>query len=490
MEQVGHRKKTRRVWTAASLREAMEGTCFGDKAWVGTGVSIHSKEVKEGDVFIALRGEKVDGHDFIGEAHKKGAVAFVVEKGMLSRFSRNQDKTSISGIEVIDPKAALWQGAHWVRERLSAKLIGVTGSVGKTSTKGLLGFLLQKQAPTFSDEKSFNTKIGIALTLIRSSPHSDFGVLELGMNQPGEIAPLAKMLRLDCALITMIAPAHQWMFKDLRAIAEEKFSITHGLSPEGTLILNSDMPFWELLRGRSGHRVVSYGSHEESTLRLLEWRVSGVDQTTVRAVFKGQRESEFNIRGIGYPKVMCALGALLTVQVMGKCVQTAMVHMPQFCGMSRRGMVRRVPLAKEKSHYVTILDESYNANPASMEEGIASLAAYQKVHGGRSIAVLGDMFELGDQSEAFHQDLHKSIQKLSIHGIYLCGPLMGALRDQLPSGLLLGYGQTVQELAEKMAHHPMREGDIYMVKGSFGMNMIHIVEELERRAASMVVDSV
>ncbi len=468
-----------RFWTPEILSEATKGVSLGG-GWLSTGVAIDSREVKPGDLFIALKGEKSDGHDFIYEALKRGASAFLIQEDPDSLLERKGWDFPLGGVQVEDTKKAMWQAAKWIRKRLPAKIIGVTGSVGKTSTKALLGHLLSAQAITFFDEKSLNTKIGIALTLMRASPECQFGVVELGMNQPGEIAPMAKDLGLDYGMITMIAPAHKAAFAHVAQIAQEKFSITEGLSPQGSLILNSDMPFFDLLKGQSQHPIFSYGKDAHADLRLIDWAVVSRDSSIVRACFKGENPFEFTMRGMGYPRAMCVLGGLLALKIMGGDLALALESIESFQGVACRGIVRRCPTKEnpKDQDYVTIIDESYNASPVSVEQGLISLAAYQNKVGGRSIAVLGDMLELGDQAIAFHAGIASHILDSRIQGVYLCGPLMAPLRDKLPSALVLGYAENSSELAEIMLRVGVLPGDILMVKGSLGMKMIRIIDDI------------
>ena len=378
---------------------------------------------------------------------------------------------------VKDSLQALGDLGRAARARSNARIVGVTGSVGKTGTKEALRHCLASQGPTVASAGSLNNHWGLPLSLARTPHHALYGVYEMGMNHPGEIRALTGLARPHVALITAIAPAHSAYFDSLDAIAEAKAEIFEGLQPGGAAVVGRDTPYYELLAERAreagAERLVTFGRHPESDARLINYTLHP-GHSTVRALI-GSRALDYFVNVPGAHWVMNSLAVLATIKATGADVGAAAAQLARLKPLKGRG-ARQVLTLNGGSF--ELIDDSYNANPASMEAAIAVLGQATLGQGGRRIAVLGDMLELGDQAADLHAALAAPIKAAGIDLVYTCGPNMAALHDALPKALRGGHTAESRGLAP-MVSAALRPGDTVLVKGSLGSKMAVVVEALE-----------
>ncbi|MBK5264011.1 MAG: UDP-N-acetylmuramoyl-tripeptide--D-alanyl-D-alanine ligase, partial [Alphaproteobacteria bacterium] len=378
------------LWTSAEIAQATGGTVSAPFAV--TGVAFDSREVGPGDLFIALSGEATDGHRFVEQAFASGAAGAIV--------SHRVDHPHVL---VDDTTAALNALGAAARTRTQAKIIGVTGSVGKTGTKEALFQALDRCAPgrAHRSVKSYNNHVGVPLSLARMPRDALYGVFEMGMNHAGELAALTALVRPHVAIITAIAPAHQAFFDSMEAIADAKAEIFEGLEPDGTAIIPADSPFAERLTGaaeRHGAKILRFGFNEGADVRAVD-SVTAVNGGTLVTVKLPEGELCLTIAAPGEHWVSNALAVLAAVEVVGGDLAVAGLALAELPDLPGRGARTRIPFADGEA---LLIDESYNANPLSMAATLKQLGREQSV---RRLAVLGAMKELGAQSEAFHAAL-------------------------------------------------------------------------------------
>ncbi len=452
------------LWSADDLTEATGGSLTG--RFAATGVSIDTRTIQPGDLFIALRGEGGDGHAHVAEALAKGAAGAMVHRPVPAAGPL---------LLVDDTLAALARLGAFARARFGGRLIAVTGSVGKTTTKEMLRTALAAQAPTHAAVASYNNHWGLPLTLARLPASAAFCVAEIGMNHAGEIAPLARLARPHVVVITAIAPAHIGYLGSLSAIAAEKASICQGLEPGGVAILPADTPTLPLLRAAAqgaanqGARVVTFGEARDADARLLA-AVADADGSDVQASLAGEG-LRFRLPAPGRHMAMNALAALAGVAALGADTQAAARALAGFAPMAGRGARRRMAVTGGS---VLLLDESYNANPASLR---AALNVLRLQPAARCIAVLGDMLELGEAGPGLHAGLAPDVQEAA-DLVFACGPLMRGLFDALPASRRGGHAADAATLAPLVAA-ALRPGDAILVKGSLGIRMRSIVAALD-----------
>ncbi|MFW8594744.1 UDP-N-acetylmuramoyl-tripeptide--D-alanyl-D-alanine ligase [Cribrihabitans neustonicus] len=449
------------LWTAAEAAAATGGRAQGN--WTVSGLSIDTRTIEPGDMFIALKAAR-DGHDFVAQALEKGAGAALV-----SRIPGNLPADAPLLI-VDDVQAGLEALGRAARARTQAKVVAVTGSVGKTSTKEMLARMLMDQGRTHAAVASYNNHWGVPLTLARMPRDTEFAVIEIGMNHPGEIAPLSRLARPHVAMVTTVAPVHLEAFDDVAGIAREKAAIMEGLEPGGLAVLNADIAEAGVLRSVAddlGAAVRWFGRNAEDCI-LHSAGIEG-GETVARAT-AGGREVELRIQSLGAHFAMNALGALACVQALGADPVKAVGSLAIWSPVKGRGVREAV---QTEDGDIILLDDSYNANPASMAAALAVLAATQGE--GRRIAYLGDMKELGPQELALHAGLAELDAMQSIDCIHCIGPLMRALHEALPEDKRGAWYATsadaLPDLARKLAG-----GDIVLAKGSLSMALARIVD--------------
>ena len=443
------------LWTAADIARAVDGRLEGG-GFDATGVTFNSKEVEPGDLFVALKGAR-DGHEFAASAFAAGASGALVER-------------PVEGgpcIVVSDTLKALEALGAAARERAPQVRRGVvTGSVGKTSVTQAIKAGLDLAGPAHASVKSFNNHIGVPLTLARMPAGTERAVFEIGMNAPGEIAPLSQMVRPHAACVTTVGPVHIEGFTDGETgVAEEKAAVFAGLSPGGTAIINGDVSWAALLRrraGQSGARIVTFGSDEGADARLTAF-TPDPDGARVEADILGRRHV-FRLKQSGVHWGLNSLAVILMLDALDVPVETALAALSEFAPLAGRGQNRTVRIP---GGTFLLIDESYNANPLSMTAGFASLGARPVTGRGRRIVALTDMLELGGQSEALHAGLAEPIAAAGLDIVHTAGPAMRALHDALPPARRGLWRETAAELAQALKAE-MRPHDIIMVKGSNG----------------------
>jgi UDP-N-acetylmuramoyl-tripeptide--D-alanyl-D-alanine ligase len=456
------------LWTSAEIAAATKGTCTGK--WHVDGISIDTRTVKPGDLFIALQGPNHDAHDFVGEAINKSASGALV-----SYIPRQTPAEKL--VLTKDTMAALQELGKEGRRRSHAKIIAVTGSVGKTGCKEALKQVLSAQAPSFASAGSYNNHWGVPLSLSQMPQATVYGVFEIGMNHAGELGPLSKMVRPHIALITGIAAVHLGHFKDLKEIARAKAEIFEGIEKNGTAVLNGDDAHFELLKDaaqKAGVKHILRFGRGAGFEAKLEEQTLEAEQSRVRATIMGQSIS-YIIGAPGEHWVMNSLAVLLCAQAAGADLKKAAQAFENLALAEGRGGAQTVALPAGGSF--TLVDESYNASPVAVEAAIRVLAKRQPGPEGRRIIVLGDMKELGGESRKMHVNLAPAILQAKIAQVYACGSAMRDLFEALPENLRGAWCSTSGDLAPLVAA-AVKDGDVITVKGSHSMAMEKVVQAL------------
>lgn len=467
------------LWTAADAAAAAGGTLAGRDGWAAGGVSIDTRSLQPGDLFVALQAAR-DGHDFVAEALRRGAAAALVSR---RPEGVAEDAPLLVVPEVLEGLRGLARAA---RARFTGKVVAVTGSVGKTGSKEMLRTALAANGTVHAAEKSFNNHWGVPLTLARMPADRDFAVIEVGMNAPGEIAPLAALARPHVAIVTTVEAVHLAAFRDIRGIAREKAAIFGGLVPGGTAILNRDTPTYPLLLAaarRAGARLVRFGATGRPDYRLDEVKV-GPSGTSVSARAHG-RPFLYRLGAPGRHLAMNALGVLAAVEALGGDLARATMALGQWQAPEGRGQRWAVHLGRDGlDGTLTLIDESYNANPAAMAAAFEVFAGEQPEDGtgrvarGRRVAFLGDMLELGPQELALHAGLATVPALRAITTVHCAGPRMKALHAALPAGQRGEWFEDAGAMAARVGRL-LDAGDIAMVKGSFGSRVGQVVEAIK-----------
>jgi len=460
------------LWTSEALVAAMDGRPLGPMPEGISGISIDSRSLQPGDAFFAIKGEAMDGHDFATAAIKAGAGVLVVAEGKLPSLGR----LTAPIIVVEDVLVALEKLGVASRTRSRAKIIAVTGSAGKTTTKEALRHVLSAVGKVHASAQSFNNHWGVPLTLARMPDDCDYAVFEIGMNHPDEIRPLVKMVRPHVAIVTIIAAAHLGFFRNLDEIAKAKAEIFEGLEPEGAAVLNRDDARFKLLdkmaHAAGVEHVYGFGENARSTFKLTRCELHA-DHSDIAARIGGHDM----IARIGAPgrhmvqNVLAVLGAAQLVGADLDKVALALADLSAERGRGKRHVLRH------PGGPITLIDESYNANPASMAAAMALLNATPVTGEGRRIAVLGDMLELGEHSAKLHAALADLIVGTGTQTVFLGGPEMRALAEALPEDIKTEYRAGVEELKPVLLA-ALKPGDVVMIKSSKGIGFAKLVDAL------------
>jgi UDP-N-acetylmuramoyl-tripeptide--D-alanyl-D-alanine ligase len=463
------------LWTQAELGEALGSLPSNALSMAVNGVSIDSRTLEVGGLFFAIKGDAHDGHDHVARAFEAGASAAVVSR------QRAHELASLGPVFAVeDTLKAMERLGLAARARSKAKIVAVTGSVGKTTAKEMLRTMLMACGATHASVASYNNHWGVPLTLARMPVDARFGVFEMGMNHAGEITPLTRMARPHVALVMTIAPVHIEHLGSIEAIADAKAEIFLGLEPHASAILNRDAPQFERLEKAAlarGARALSYGRGADCDARLLA--VEGTEAgSRVQARVLGS-ELVFELGAPGLHMAQDALGALLTVETLGADLQACAAALRRFSPQKGRGERFLLPTADGPA---TIIDESYNANPASMRAALALLAAAKPGPKGRRIAVIGDMLELGPKAAAMHAELAADLSANNVDLLFGAGPLTRALYEAAPESMRAAWTERSSELTDEVAR-TLRGGDIAMIKGSNGSRMGPLVSALRDRFA-------
>jgi UDP-N-acetylmuramoyl-tripeptide--D-alanyl-D-alanine ligase len=463
------------LWSGAALSGVCDGTVDGGPIASITGISIDTRTIEPGDLFVALKDQR-DGHAFIAAAMTAGAAAALVSK----EYQRPEGMTGAL-IKVEDPLRALEDAGRIARFRTDAKVVAVTGSVGKTGTKEMLRHCLSRAGTTHASEKSYNNHWGVPLTLARMPVETHYGVFEIGMNHAGEIAPLARMVAPDVGIITTVEPVHLAHFNSVEEIAEAKAELLMGLSSEGVAILNRDNPYFDLLSMRADERslrVVGFGTHKDADVRL-ENIVADDAGSDVTASVHG-RMVAFRVGAPGKHYAMNALAVVAAIEALGAGLDACLPALADIAAPAGRGARTEIVWGDGK---LLLIDESYNANPASMTAALANLGAIPREKYGRRVAIVGDMRELGAESDALHRGLASAVEAADVDCVFTCGEHMRVLFDALPTTRRGLHTRQSMEMAGQIASK-LAPGDVVMIKGSLGTNMAPIVKAVREIGTS------
>ncbi len=454
------------LWTSAEIAAATGGTASAE--FDVDAVAFDSREVGPGALFFALTGETTDGHRFLDQAFASGAAGAVVSQ-----------ETPHPHVLTGDTTVALENLARASRKRMTGVVIGVTGSVGKTGTKEALFECLDRPEPgqAHRSVKSYNNHTGVPLSLSRMPRDTQFGVFEMGMNHAGELLALTHMVRPHIAIVTTIAPAHTEFFDSEEAIADAKGEIFQGLEPGGTAIVPFDSPHRDrLIAAAAGHaaRIVTFGLSNGADVRAVEVMHGQPGGTFVTAKIGAEKTLSFTLSQPGDHWVANAMAVLAAVEAAGGDLEQAGLALGEMGGLAGRGARFATKVAGGEA---LVIDESYNANPASMRATLKVLAATPAT---RRVAVLGEMRELGDQSDEFHADLAGPIADAGVEAVLLVGEGMTPLAAALEGRVELVH---VPDAAAARAslEAMLRAGDAVLIKGSNGVGLSRVVAALTQR---------
>lgn len=460
------------LFTAGEILAATGGRGQGLIGDVSS-ISIDSRDIAPGALFVAIKGDRFDGHGFVAAARANGAAAALVSAEKAAGLGE--------GLVVVpDALEGLRGLARAARARSEARVVAVTGSAGKTTTKEAIRAVLGAAGPTHYSIKSFNNHWGVPLMLARMPREAQFGVFELGMNHAGEIAPLAKLVRPHVAVVTTVAAAHLEFFDSVEGIARAKAEIFEGLEPGGTAIINADHDhagiLVEMAKAEGAGKIVTYGFGPDADWQIQS--VEAVDGHTHALVRHGDIIIPLSIMAQGRHMVANAVAALAVAEEFGVNRDTALSALAQFGAPEGRGQTLLLGPADKP---LLLVDESYNANSASMVAAMEVFAS-QKAPGGRKVLVLGDMLELGEQGPALHVALKDAVLATGAEAIYLVGPSMASLADALGPQVVTGHRFTTDEIAQSILAD-LAYGDAVMVKGSNGVRLSGLVKQIRERFA-------
>ena len=462
------------LWTVEELLAATGGHLEGaEVSGELTGVEIDSRSVGKGDIFIAIKGENQDGHLYVAKGLKAGAGLAIV--------SKVDDEMRAGGplLVVDDTLKAMEQIGMARRAGSKAQIIAVTGSVGKTTTKDALAVGLAACGKTHASVASYNNQWGVPLTLARMPRDAQYAVFEIGMNHAGEISTLVKMVRPHIAIITAIAESHLGHFASIEKIADAKAEIFDGIEKGGSAVLNQDSSFFEMLSAKAKkagvENIIGFGKAVGGDVQLGKAVLHNSCSCVSAKVFG--EDVTFKLGSPGEHVVMNTLAVLAAIKLVDADLALAVLALAGLTPPKGRG-VRYQLLAKDGEFLV--IDESYNANPASMRAALALLGRAEAKQGGRRIAVLGDMLELGDNAQQLHLDLVEPIEEAGVDRVYACGPMMESLFRQLSAFRQALWKQSSSEL-ERQLMSEIRAGDVIMIKGSLGSKMGPLLEAIKHR---------
>jgi UDP-N-acetylmuramoyl-tripeptide--D-alanyl-D-alanine ligase len=464
----------RPLWLVQAMAAAM-GAVPGDRLpQTIPGISIDTRTLAPGEAFFAIKGDNRDGHDFVDTALKSGAGLAVVAAAQRHRFAADAPLLVVS--DVLDGLRALALAA---RSRTRAKVVAVTGSVGKTSSKEALRLALARSGETHASLASYNNHWGVPLSLARCPESARYAVFEIGMNHAGEIEPLTRLVRPQVAIVTTVEPVHLEFFGSVEAIADAKAEIFAGLERDGSAVINRDNPQFDRLERRAREagvtRIVSFGEHRLAEARVLKCSLKS-DSSTVQARILDS-DVTYKLGAPGRHLVLNSLAVLATAVLVGADLALAALALAELRAASGRGA--RIVLELPDGPAL-LIDESYNANPASMRAALALLGNAEVGARGRRIAVLGDMLELGPRGAELHRELAAAVLAQEVDLVFCSGPLMRALWDALPHVCQGGYAETSAAL-EPQVVAAIQPGDAVMIKGSLGSRMAPIVKALQSR---------
>lgn len=466
------------IWTSDEAARATAGQVRAP--WSATGVSIDTRTLIDGDLFLALQGPNFDGHDYVMESFARGAAAAVVTR------SPHDLPAGAPLLVVNETEKALRALAGEARARSEAQICVITGSVGKTGVKEALRKVLSAQGRTVASEGNLNNHWGLPLSLARMARGTAYGVFEIGMNHAGELTPLSRLARPHVAVVTTVEAVHKAHFASLEAIADAKAEIFAGIEPGGTAVLNLDNVAYRRLRAAAeaagAATIVGFGRDARADVRLLDAVVKATG-SRVKASAHGA-VLEYFIGAPGSHWVTNSLCVIAAAAALGADVSRAAAALADFAVPAGRGKSTTVRIP---GGAFELIDESYNASPVAMAAAFEVLGRAATGPGGRRIAVLGDMLELGDDADALHADLARPLVANAIELVFTAGPAMARLAEALPAAMRGGHAEDSARLAPVVAA-AVGSGDVVTVKGSAGSRMGVIVRALRAREQAFDAD--
>lgn len=441
--------------------------------WSATGLSIDTRTLKPGDIYLAIKGDAHDGHQFVNQAFEKGAVAAIVDHKINASANAPQ-------IIVSDTLKALTLLGAFARQRTSATIIAVTGSVGKTSTKELLRHVLQSEGKTFASPASYNNHWGVPLSLATMPRDSQYGIFEIGMNHPGEIAPLASLVCPHIGVITAITDAHIGYMQSRQIIAQEKADIFSAATAPNLAIINLDVPEFDIIFDRISQygtsQLVGFGKSEKATVRLVDYFPDSTGLKGIVTAQMGGQQVTYTLPQAGEHVAMNSLIALAIGEALGLDQSQLIQKLETLPLIQGRGKYHSITIPGGE---FLLIDDAYNANLASMQAGLSVLAKIPVSSQGRRLVVLGEMLELGDQAEDQHQKLMSTVLSHPIDLVFASGgPIIeAAFKEYIPPEKAGGYASNSEKLAD-IVIKAVQPGDILFVKGSKGSRVSKIVDRL------------
>ena len=455
------------LWSQSDLVKATAGGLIGDWRNDGiAGVSIDSRSIKSDELFVAVKAKR-DGHNFINDAIRLGA------KGALVDHIPAETPSNTPLLLVPSVQEALENLGKYRREKSQAKLVAITGSVGKTSSKNMLKTILELQGKTHASPASFNNYLGVPLTLANIPIDAAYAVVEIGMNKPGEIEPLARMAAADVVLITAIGKAHLEAFGDIAGIAHEKAQIVKGLKNRGIAVLNADTPGYEILKKqtiKNGSQFISFGGIDSNLRAKKMQKLNG--RIKVQCQFN-DRDLEFIVGSSGFHFAENSLGVLLCVDCLGANIEKASQDLAKWAPSSGRGSFEKILLP---SGNIFLIDDAFNANPSSMKSAL-QLLTQRTLNCSRTVAFLGDMMELGGNEVMLHEEIISWPELDDVDIVHTLGPLMYHLHKKLPSKIKGHHYWSKNEFISDL-ENILQEGDKVLVKSSKSVGLSSIVDAI------------
>jgi len=458
------------LWNNISVQEATKGVVYGK--WHANGISIDSRKIKSDDIFIAFKGENVDGHDYLLEALAKGSAAIV------ERIPQGFDPTKYNIVLVKDGLKALKDLASYNRNRSKAKIIAVTGSVGKTSTKEQLNLAFAAIGKTYCSSGNYNSYVGSPLSMACMSLDTEYGIFELGMSFSGEMSVLTKIVRPHVSIITIIAPCHIENFDSIEGIAKAKSEIFLGMDKSGVAILNGDTTCYSILESEAKKngikKIIKFGEDSNNQSILISYKRRD-DYSDIKAKIIS-KEINYQIASYGKHHAINSVAVLSAVAALNLDIERAALGLKEFANFKGRGALKKIKVGDKNN--ILLIDDSYNASPASVR---AALDVLKEIHGyKRKLVVLADMNELGSISADEHRNLLQSIQKNGVDKVITVGTWMKELFKVLPEENRLEHFDNYKDAIIKI-ENLLENEDCLLVKGSFGTKIHELVKYIEEK---------
>lgn len=464
------------LWTAKDIIAATHAKVLGAPTWLAGGISIDSRTLKEGDVFVAIKGEKMDGHDYVKAALDKGASAVLVSHvpiGVMADDRVLMVEHTIKALEQLGMAA---------RARTRAQIVGVTGSVGKTGCKEMLKMALSACGKTYATSGNLNNHYGVPLSLANMPADCDYAVMEMGMNHAGEISMLSHWVRPHVSVITTVEAVHLEFFDSVAGIADAKAEMFDGMGEAGVAILNADNAHFKRLQKHAEtkglDRVLSFGTRDSATCQMRQYSTEGLE-SVVEAVIAGT-PLRYRLGAIGKHWGLMSVAVLAAVEALGADLAKAAQALAQFSEPAGRG---KIEMLKVAGGHLRLIDDAYNASPVSMAAAFEKMAlvAGSITPRPRTLAILGDMLELGTDSADLHVGLAPTLVNSQIDLVFAAGQFMKHLYDALPEDLRGDYDATASGLAPKVVKR-LQANDLVLVKGSNGSRMREVVTAIRDNA--------